>query len=83
MSPNIGILLNGVLRPTPLNNPFASCSSINLDFLLLYMRHFDNNNVLPYLVFKTFEFIFHVLLLLLFWLLLFFFSIQTTFQHVL
>ena len=31
MSPNNGILLNGVLRLKLLNNPFASCSFINLD----------------------------------------------------
>ena len=35
MSPNDGILLNGVLRPKMVNNPFASCSFKNLDLLLL------------------------------------------------
>ena len=53
MSPNNGILFNGVLRPKLLNNPFASCSFINLDFLLLRTAHFDNNILLPFLVFIT------------------------------
>ena len=53
VSPNIGILLKGVLRPKLLNNPFASCFLINLDFLLRYIAHFDNNIVLPLLVFET------------------------------
>ena len=45
MSPNNEILLNGVLRPKLLNNPFDSCSFINLDFLLLHITHFDDNIV--------------------------------------
>ena len=32
ISPNIGILLKGLLRPRLLSNPFASCFLINLDF---------------------------------------------------
>ena len=55
MSPNNRILLNGVLRPKLLNIPFASFSFINLDFLLLHTAHFDNNIVLPFLVFNTFK----------------------------
>ena len=55
MSPNNGILLNGVLRPKLLNIPFASYSFINLDFFLLHTAHFDDNTVLPCLVFNTFE----------------------------
>ena len=43
MSPNNGILLNGVLRPKLINNPFVFCSFKNLDFLLLNAAHFDNN----------------------------------------
>ena len=43
MSPNNGILLNGVLRPKLLNIPFASYYFINLDFLLLHTAHFDDN----------------------------------------
>ena len=43
MSPNDGILFNGVLRPRLLNNPFASCFFINLDFLLPHTTHFDDN----------------------------------------
>ena len=73
MSPNNEILLNGVLRPKILNSPFASCSFINLDFLLPHTTHFDNNIVLPFLVFKTFRYTFSE----------FFFSIQTIWQHVL
>ena len=34
MSPNNGILLNGLLRPKLLSIPYSSCSFINLDFLL-------------------------------------------------
>ena len=60
MSPNNGTLLNGVLRAKLLNIPFASCSFINLHFLLPHTAHFDNNVVLPFLVFKTFEFTFSV-----------------------
>ena len=48
MSPNNGILLNGVLRRRLINNPFASCSFINLDFLLPHTTHFDNYIVLPF-----------------------------------
>ena len=55
MSPNNGILLNDVLRPKLLNIPFASCSFINLDFLLPNIAYFDDNIVLPFLVFKTLE----------------------------
>ena len=48
MSPNNGILLNGVLRRRLINNPFASCSFINLDFLLPHTTHFYNYIVLPF-----------------------------------
>ena len=41
MWPNNGTLLNGVLRPKLLNNPFASCSLINLNFLLPQTEHSD------------------------------------------
>ena len=58
MSPNIGNLLNGVLIPNLLNNPFASCLLINLDFLLLHIAHFDNIITLPLLVLETCGFIF-------------------------
>ena len=59
MSPNIGNLLNGALIPNLLNNPFASCLLINLDFLLLHIAHFDNI-ILPLLVLETCGFIFFV-----------------------
>ena len=60
MSPNNGILLNGVLRPRQLNIPFAFCSFINFDFLLPHIAHFDSNIILPLLVFETSGFIFSV-----------------------
>ena len=43
---NNGILLNGVLIPKLLNNASASCSFINLDFLLPQTTHFE---FLPFL----------------------------------
>ena len=63
MSPNNGILLNGVLRPKLLNFPFASCSFINFDFLLPHAAHFHDNIVLPFFVFNTFESIVFVIFL--------------------
>ena len=60
MSPNKGILLNGVLRPKLLSIPFASCSFINLDILLPHTAHFNNNIDLPFFAFITFEFTFSV-----------------------
>ena len=60
ISPNTGILRNGVLIPNLLNNPFASCLLINLDFLLLHIAHFDNIINLPLLVLETCRFIFPV-----------------------
>ena len=41
MSPNNGILFNGVLIPKLLNNPFACCTLINFDFLLSHIAHVD------------------------------------------
>ena len=32
-----------------LNNPLASCSLINFDFLLSHTAHFDKNTILPFL----------------------------------
>ena len=60
MSLNNGILLTSVLKPRLLNVTFASCSFINLDFLLPHLAHFDNSVVLPLLVFKTLGFILSV-----------------------
>ena len=57
MSPNTGILFNGVLRPKLLNNPFAFCSLINLHFLLLHIAHVDKIIALSLVVFETFGFI--------------------------
>ena len=62
MSPNIGILFSGVLIPKLLNNPFAFCSFINLDFLLPHTTHFGDSINLPFLVFSSFESIFFVFL---------------------
>ena len=52
MSPNNGIFFNGVLIPKLLNNPFASCSFMNLEFLLPHTAHLDNNKDLPFFRFK-------------------------------
>ena len=41
--------------PKLLNNPFACCSSINFDFLLLHVAHFDIIIVLPLVVFKLLD----------------------------
>ena len=54
MSPNNETLLNVVLRPKLLNISFASCSFLNLDFLLPHATHFDDSTVLPFLVFNIF-----------------------------
>ena len=47
------MLVNGVLIPKLLNNPFVSCSFKNFDFLLPHIAHFDNIIVTPFLVFET------------------------------
>ena len=60
MSPNNGILFNGVLIPKVLNNPFACCSLINFDFLLSHIAHVDKIIVLPLVVFEILEFILSV-----------------------
>ena len=57
MSPNNGIIVNGVLRPRLLNIPLASFSIINFDFLVPYVAHYDNSIVLL-LIFKTLRFMF-------------------------
>ena len=54
MSPNNGILFNGVLRPILLNNPFPSCSFINLDFLSPHTANFNNIIVLSLFCFHRF-----------------------------
>ena len=61
ISPNIGTLLNGVLTPKLLNSPFASWFSINLDFLLPHVAHFDNVIALSLLVLETLGFNYFVL----------------------
>ena len=43
--------------PKLLNNPFACCSVINLDFLLPHMAHLSKIIVLPLVVFETLGFI--------------------------
>ena len=55
MSPNNGILLYDVLKPKLLNVLFASCSFIDLDLSLPHAARFDDNIVLPFLVFNKFE----------------------------
>ena len=42
------MFLNGVLIPKLLNNPSASCSFINLDFLLPQIAHFDDSVTLHF-----------------------------------
>ena len=66
ISPSNGTLLNGVLRLKLLNIPFASCFLINFDFLLSHTAHFDNNIVLPLLVFETLGFMFSVVVVVFF-----------------
>ena len=61
--PSNEILLRRVLIPKLLNNPFASCSFINLDFLLPHIAHFDDDIDLPFLVFNTFELTYSVFFL--------------------
>ena len=51
MSPNSGTLLKGVLIARLINNPFASCSFINLDFLLPHAAHFDDRYNLTFFSF--------------------------------
>ena len=60
MSPNNGILFNGVLRPKLCNNPFTSCSLTNLDFLIPHTAHFDCIINLLFFVLEIFEFKFLV-----------------------
>ena len=60
ISPSTGTLLNDVLMPRLLNNPFASCLLINVDFLLLHIVHFDYIISLPLLVLETCGSIFFV-----------------------
>ena len=53
MIPNTGALLNSVLIPNLLSNPFAFYLLINLDLLPLHIAHFDNIINLPLLVLET------------------------------
>ena len=62
-SPNNGILLKGVLIPKLLNNPSASCSFINIDFLLPYTAQFYDKANQPFLVFTIFASLFFVFFL--------------------
>ena len=55
MSPNNGILFNGVLIPKLLSNPFCSCSFINLEFLIPHIVNFDCTIILSLFVLKIFE----------------------------
>ena len=63
MAPNIDTLLNGVLIPELLNNPFASWILINLEFFLPHIGHFDNIIPLPLLILETLGFMFSVFFL--------------------
>ena len=63
ISPNNGIIFNGVLRSKLLNIPLASCFLINHDFLLPHIAYCDNIIVLPLLVLETLGFILSVFFL--------------------
>ena len=56
--PTKWILLTGVFVPKPLKNRLASCSLINLGFLLTHSAHFDKGIILPFFVFTTWIFTF-------------------------
>ena len=60
ISPNISTLVNVVLVPKLLNNPFAFLFLINFDFLLPHMAHFDNIIALLLLLLEIFGSIFLV-----------------------
>ena len=60
MSPNSDILVKGVFNPRLLNNPLASCSLTNLEFLLSDTAHFDKSINLPLFFFATVEFLLSV-----------------------
>ena len=49
--------------PKLLNKLLASCPFINLDFLLARTAHFDDNIIIAFLVFHTFESTFCALLM--------------------
>ena len=55
MSPNNGILFDGTLSPKLLYFIFLFVLSQILVFLLSHTAHFDDNIVLPFLVFNFFE----------------------------
>ena len=57
MLPNNEILFNSVFIFKLLNIPFASCSSINLDFFYYHIQHILII-VLPLIMFETLGFIF-------------------------
>ena len=50
-------MLQDVLVLNWLNSLLASCSLIDLDFLLLHTAHFDRSIILPLFVFETFGFL--------------------------
>ena len=57
-------LVSGTFIPVNLlNNPLASCSLINFNFLLSHTEHFDKKIILQFLVFKTFRFLYSVFFL--------------------
>ena len=54
------VLFQRSLIPNLLINPLASCSSKNLDSLLLQTAYFDKSIIFPLLIFETFGFIIFV-----------------------
>ena len=50
----------GVFSPRLHNDPIASCSLINFNFLQSHTEHFDKSIILPFFVFATFGFLLSV-----------------------
>ena len=63
MRPNKEILLKDVFIPKLLNNPLASCSLQNFQFLLLHTEHFVKSILLPFVVLTTFGFLLSIFFL--------------------
>ena len=60
VSPNNGILVNGVLRSKLLHIPLAFCFLMNLDFWPPHKAHFDDSIVSLLLVFENLRSMFSV-----------------------
>ena len=60
---DLKVFLFLILIPKLLNNPLASCSLSNFDFLLLHTKHFDKSIILHFLVLATLGFLLSVFFL--------------------